>query len=110
MDCWLSDVQVDFIFRTEFLSTGPVMYGQSLPNDIQMYNYIQMLNYTAKLNLNSGSSSEALNSVTGYSAPNRPQVSTLDRINPVLPKKDSSKVSCVKIIASMRYIDKSVEV
>ncbi|XP_023712973.1 uncharacterized protein LOC111867394 isoform X2 [Cryptotermes secundus] len=70
---------------------GPVMYGQGLPNDIQMYNYVQMLNYTAKLNLNSGSGSEALNSVTGYSAPNRPQVSPLDRINPVLPKKDSSK-------------------
>lgn len=99
VDCWLLRVHVDFIFRIEFLPTGPVMYGQGLPNDIQMYNYVQMLNYTAKLNLNSGLSSEALNSVTGYSAPNRPQVSSLDRINPVLSKKDSSKVSCVKIIA-----------
>jgi hypothetical protein len=85
--------------QLSFLSTGPIMYGQGLPNDIQMYNYIQMLNYTAKMNLSSGSSSEALNNVTGYSAPNRPQASSLDRINPVLPKKCSSKVSCVKIIA-----------
>jgi hypothetical protein len=74
------------------------MYGQGLPNDVQMYNYIQMLNYTAKMDMNPGSSSEALNNVTGYSAPTRPQVSSVDRINPVLPKKGSNKVSCVKLL------------
>jgi hypothetical protein len=85
------------------------MYGQGLPNDIQMYNYVQMLNYTAKMNLKSGSNPEVLNNMMGYSAPNRPQVSSVDRINPVLPKKDSSKVSCVKIITYVSYYDKSLD-
>ncbi|XP_021934301.1 uncharacterized protein LOC110836898 isoform X3 [Zootermopsis nevadensis] len=72
---------------------GPILYGQGLPNDQQMYNYVQMLSTTSKLSLSSSSSSEALNNVSGYSAPNQSQVSALDRINPVLPKKDSNK-SC----------------
>ncbi|XP_069679107.1 uncharacterized protein [Periplaneta americana] len=72
---------------------GPIMYGQGLPNDQQMYNYVQMLSNTSKLSLSSSSSSEALNNVSGYSVPSQSQVSPLDRINPALPNKDSSK-SC----------------
>jgi hypothetical protein len=87
-----------FIFRIDILPTGPILYGQGLPNDQQMYNYVQMLSNTNKLTLSSSSSSEALNNVTGYSAPNQPQVSSLDRINPVLPKRESSKVSQVKYL------------
>jgi hypothetical protein len=72
-------------------SQGPIMCGQGLLNDLQMYNYVQTLSNTSKLSLNSSSSSEALKNVTGYPVPNQPQVSSLDRINPVLLKKESSK-------------------
>jgi len=95
-------VCVDFIFGIIFLPTGSVMCGQGLPNDLQMYNYVQMLSNTNKLSLNSSSSSEALKNVTGYHIPNQSQVSSLDRINPVLPKKESSKVSCIISTVSLR--------
>lgn len=78
------------------------MCGQGLPNDLQMYNYVQMLSNTNKLSLNSSSSSEALKNVTGYPVPNQSQISSLDRINPVLPKKDSSKVSYIKNTVFLR--------
>ena len=86
----------DFIFGIIFLPTGPIICGQGLPNDLQMYNYVQMLSNTSKLSLNSSSSSEALKNVMGYPAPDHSHVASLDRINPVLPKKESSKVSFMK--------------
>lgn len=92
----------DFTFGIIILPTGSVMCGQGLPNDLQMYNYVQMLSNTSKLSLNSSSSSEALKNVTGYPVPNQSQVSSLDRINPVLPKNESSKVSCIKSTFSLR--------
>lgn len=92
----------DFIFGIIFLPTGPIMCGQVLPNDLQMYNYVQMLSNTSKLSLNSSSNSEALKNVTSYPASNHSHISSLDRINPVLPKKESSKVSCMKSIVSLR--------
>jgi len=95
-------VCVDFIFEIIFLPTGPIMCGQGLLNDLQMYNYVQTLSNTSKLSLNSSSSSEALKNVTGYPVPNQPQVSSLDRINPVLLKKESSKVSCIISTVSLR--------
>ncbi|XP_067012781.2 uncharacterized protein [Anabrus simplex] len=65
----------------------PVMYGQGLPNDQQMFNYVQLLNNTNKLNL--GSESDGLDAGAGYNIP--PQGTSLDALSMNLAANNMDK-------------------